>query len=133
MAKRYSRLPKGEARAIAAGDFERYLSLLSPEAVFMPPNVAPKSGDELRTWLRDFLNQFSIRLHHFAHGETIICGDVASHVYGCSWTAAPKSGGPGTLMHFKGMHILRRQRDGSWKITRNIWNTHPNPATEIEK
>jgi len=41
---RYSASPK---RKLEVGDIERYLSLLSPEAVFMPQNVAAKSGHEL--------------------------------------------------------------------------------------
>jgi len=121
------RITEEEASAIEAGDIEMYLSLLSPEAVFMPQNVAEKTGDELRSWLRDFLKRASIKFHNFAHGETVIRDDFACHVYSCSWTAAPRSGGPGTLMFFKGMHVLRRQPDGAWKIARNIWNSDPKP------
>ena len=68
----------------------------------MPPNAAAKSGDDLRNWLRDFLEQFSIKFHHFAHGETILRDDFACHAYSCSWTAAPRSGGTGALMFLQG-------------------------------
>lgn len=121
------RITQEEVSAIEAGDIGKYLSVLSPDAVFMPQNVAAKSGDDLRNWLRDFLEQVSIKLQHFAHGETIIRDDFACHAYSCSWTAVPRSGGTATLMFFKGMHVLRRQPDGSWKIARNIWNTDPKP------
>lgn len=121
------RITEEEVRAIEVGDSEKYFALLSADAVFMPPNVAAKTGDDLRNWMRDFLERVSINLHHFAHGETIVCGDLACHAYTCSWTAAPRSGGTGTLMFFKGMHVLQRHPDGSWKITRNIWNTDPKP------
>lgn len=121
------RITEEEARAIESGDIENYLSTLSPDAVFMPQNVTAKAGDDLRNWLRQFVEQFKIKLHHFAHGETTIREDLACHVYTCSWTATPRSGGSGTLMSFKGMHVLRRQPDGSWKIVRNIWNSDPQP------
>ena len=114
-----------EVAAIEAGDVDRYLALLSDDAVFMPQNVATKTGDDLRQWLRDFLDRVTIKYLQFAHGETVIRDDLACHACTCSWTAAPKSGGQPALMCFKGMHVLRRQPGGSWKISRSIWNTDP--------
>jgi ketosteroid isomerase-like protein len=55
----------------------------------------------------------------------VIRDDLACHVYTCSWTATPKSGGQPASMCFKGMHVLRRQPGGRWKISRSIWNTDP--------
>ncbi len=117
-----------EKAAIEAGDIRRYLALLSDDAVFMPQNVHSKTGDELRRWLADFLERFTIKYHDFAHTETIIRGDLAYHAYTCSWTAVPKSGGQPTLMYFKGLHVLRKQPGGAWRIFRSIWNTDPAPG-----
>jgi ketosteroid isomerase-like protein len=117
-----------EKAAIEAGDIRRYLALLSDDAVFMPQNVHSKTGDELRAWLADFLERVKITYLDFVHGETIIRGDLACHAYTCSWTAVPNSGGQPTLMHFKGLHVLRKQPGGPWRISRSIWNTDPAPA-----
>jgi ketosteroid isomerase-like protein len=117
-----------EKAAIEAGDLQRYLALLSDDAVFMPQNVHTKSGDELRRWLAEFLERVTIEYHDFAHRETIIRGDLAYHAYTCSWTAAPKSGGEPTWLYFKGVHVLRKQAGGPWKIFRSIWNTDPVPG-----
>jgi ketosteroid isomerase-like protein len=117
-----------EKAAIGAGDIQRYLALLSEDAVFMPQNVFAKTGDELRRWLADFLQRTTIKYLSFVHGETIIRDDLACHAYACSWTAVPKSGGEPTLMSFKGMHVLRKQRGGPWRISRSIWNTDPPPG-----
>lgn len=114
-----------EVAAVEAGDIHRYLALLSDDAVFMPQNAAAKTGDDLRSWLRDFLDRVTIKYLQFAHGETVIRDDLACHAYTCTWTAAPKSGGPPARMSFKGLHVLRRQPDGSWKISRSIWNSDP--------
>jgi len=114
-----------EVAAIEAGGIDRYLDLLSDDSVFMPPDVAAKTGDDLRQWLRDFLDRVTIKYLQFAHGETVIRDDLACHAYACSWTATPKSGGQPALMRFKGMHVLRRQAGGTWKIARSIWNTDP--------
>jgi ketosteroid isomerase-like protein len=126
--QRIVEITEEEVRAIEAGDINAYLSLLSADAVFMPQNATVKAGDELRAWLRDFLERFTIQYRHFAHGETIIRDDLACHTYTCSWIATPKSGGEAKLMFFKGMHVLARQVDGSWRIARSIWNTDPAPS-----
>jgi ketosteroid isomerase-like protein len=114
-----------EVAAIESGDIDRYLALLSDDAVFMPQNVAAKTGCDLRQWLRDFLDQVTIKYLQFTHGETVIRNDLACHAYSCSWTATPKSGGQPALMRFKGMHVLRRMPEGIWRISRSIWNTDP--------
>lgn len=116
---------EAETIAVEAGNADSYFSILSDDAVFMPPNVASKTGVDLRQWLRDFLERVTIEHVEFAHGETIIREDLACHAYTCRWTATSKCGGTPTSMAFKGMHVLRRQPGGSWKISRNIWNTDP--------
>ena len=118
-------LTEAEALAIECNDADRYFSLLSDDAQFMPPSVASKTGDDLRQWLRDFLQRVTIKYIEFAHGETVVREDLACHSYTCRWTATPKSGGPPAQMAFKGMHVLRRQPGGSWRISRSIWNTDP--------
>ncbi len=116
-----------EAAAIAAGDLARYLSLLAGEAVFMPPNSLERTGEELRRWLGEFLENVRVDYHSMHHDETHVAGDLAFHAFRCSWTASPKFGPKPARLHFKGVHVLRRQQDGSWKIAREIWNL--NPAT----
>lgn len=119
---------EAETTAIETASADTYFSILSDDAEFMPPNVAAKTGDDLRQWLREFLQRVTIEHIELAHGETIIREDLACHAYTCRWTATPKCGGPSASMAFKGMHVLRRQPGGSWKISRNIWNTDPTSA-----
>jgi len=114
-----------EAAAVQAGDAERYLSLLSPDAVFLPQNAAIKAGEELRCWMREFLERTIIHYLDFKHLETVVRDDVAYHAYTCRWTATAKAGGAPVETSFKGLQILRRQPDGSWKIATSIWNTDP--------
>ena len=117
-----------ESNAITSGDAERYMAILSEDAVFMPPNSLSKSGEELRQWLREFLGQTAVECLQMVHGETVIAGDLAYHEYGRSWRTRPRAGGPAAIAHFKGLHIVRRQEDGSWKLARNIWNVSPTTA-----
>lgn len=119
------RVTEEEAKAIEAGDVEDYLSLLCPDAVFMPQNATIKSGQELCRWMAAFLRRMTVRYQELIHLETIVRDDLAYHAYACRWTATPRSGGESVTTSFKGVHLLRRQQDGSWKIARSIWNTDP--------
>ena len=114
-----------EADAISRGDANLYFEILAQDAVFMPPNAMPKSDDDLRQWLRDFLADVKVEYLQSGHGQTLIAGDLAYHEYTCSWKVTPRSGGEPKTAHFKGVHLMRRFPDGSWKLSRNIWNLNP--------
>ncbi len=114
-----------EAAAISAGDLGRYLALLDNGAVFMPPGSHEKRGEDLRRWLAEFLQNVAVEYRSMCHEETRVAGNLAYHVFRCSWTATPRSNPKPALFHFKGLHLLRRQENGSWKIIREIWNLSP--------
>lgn len=117
-----------EMSAMASGDIHRYFSILADDAVFMPPNAPAKRGEELRCWLRDFLERFTTEWLYTADGETVVLGDLAYHDYIYSMRFTPKGGGEPGIGHGKGLHILRREPSGEWKIVRNIWNAAPPPT-----
>ena len=117
-----------EVAAIGNDDIKAYHAILADDAVFMPPNLPPKAGDELRLWLDDFLQSVTVQWLKFTHVETVVVGGCAYHVFACSWRVTPRAGGEPKVLHFKGLHILRRQLDGAWKLAREIWNTSPAAA-----
>lgn len=112
-----------EADAVAASDAARYFAVLAPDAVFLPPNLPPKREEELRTWLRDFVENFRVEWIQYAHDQTVVEGSLAYHRYSYRWKVTPKTGGPAIESAGKGLHVLRRQPDGSWKIAVNLWNS----------
>lgn len=114
-----------EAAAMQSGDMKEYLTILSDDAVFMPPNTLAKQGEELRQWLREFVNSNRVEWPRFEHGETIVAGDLAFHEYVYTMKATPKAGGQPAVGYGKGLQVLRREADGAWKILRNIWNARP--------
>lgn len=97
--------------ALRAGDNEAFLSMYSQDVFFMPPDSAPSVGmdamaaanglDGPLAWAEDY-------------EEVMVHGDWA-HVVG-AWTIGDQVAG-------KAIYILARQEDGSWKITREFWNT----------
>lgn len=114
-----------EAAVMRSGNMNEYLTILSEGAVFMPPNTAAKRGEELRQWLREFVDSNFVEWPRFEHGETMVAGDLALHEYVYTMKVTPKSGGNPVVGYGKGLHVLRREADGAWKVLRNIWNARP--------
>ncbi len=114
-----------EVQAIEGGDASTYFSILAADAVFLPPNTLPKTGDELRTWLAGFLAATKVEFLDNVHVETVIESRLAYHVFTCSWRVGSRTGGETRVLHFQGLHILTREAEGAWKIAREIWNTRP--------
>jgi uncharacterized protein (TIGR02246 family) len=118
-----------EVEAMAEDDIERYLPLLSEDALFLPPGLPSIGGEELRAWLREFLGEWRVEWLAYKHNETEVVGDLAFHRFSYSRRLEPKKGGQLEVSHGKGLHILRRSADGDWKIARETWNDRPTPNT----
>ncbi|KPJ95856.1 MAG: hypothetical protein AMS18_02110 [Gemmatimonas sp. SG8_17] len=114
-----------EVAAAANSDFKEYDAILAHDAVFMPPSGHSRSGGELRTWLRQFLEAFAVEWVSFQHGDVAVDGRLGFHTYEYEWRVTPRAGGAATVSRGKGLHVLRREADGSWKIVREIWNASP--------
>ena len=76
----------------------------------------------MRSWLQGVHDKFA-----FAGGEikslaTIPVGDWAWELYTAKRTLAPRAGGEAVEERYRGMHIYRRQPDGTWRIAQDIWN-----------
>jgi ketosteroid isomerase-like protein len=118
-----------EVESIADDDIDRYLPLLSDDALFLPPGLPSIRGEELHAWLREFHDQWRVEWLAYHHNETEVVGDLAFHRFSFSRRLEPKSGGQLQVSHGKGLHILRRSADGEWTIARETWNDRPTPHT----
>ncbi len=114
-----------EKTAVESGDILEYLSILSDDAQFLPPDSFPKDNGELRTWLHNFADQYSIKWLDFTSLEIEVIDNLAYHVYCYRWSSTPRQGGRTNIAAGKGIHILRKEHDGAWRITREIWNSNP--------
>ncbi|MCI0436956.1 MAG: SgcJ/EcaC family oxidoreductase [Gemmatimonadetes bacterium] len=118
-----------ELQLAAAGDPVAFASVMTADAIAMPPNEPAKTGAALTQWLSDFMAGFSISAQPYTHEEITVLGDVAIHRFSFTWTITPKAGGAAVTESGKGIHILRRQADGTWRISRDVWNMDaPPPA-----
>lgn len=104
------------------GDVDALMALYTEDPVFMPPNSDPLQG-------RDALEEFVSGM--FANGgfsqfqydmlELYVLGDDAAEVISYSFTLP---GDEGVSDGGSDIHIWQRQEDGSWKIHRDLFNSH---------
>jgi ketosteroid isomerase-like protein len=116
---------KREPAFMSSGDFDGWLSILAESAVYMPPNTPSKEGKVLRDWLKEFILSARVEWLDYVDGYTEISGNLAFHDYSYKWRVSPKNGSTPIIGRGKGIQILSRFPDGSWKIVRNIWNSNP--------
>ncbi len=94
------------------------------------------SGNEaIRKWT-DMVKQYTVG-GKYTDRKVIVSGDYsgaprlrrrsASERFVGELSLTPKAGGAAITERIKGVHILRRQPDGSWKIAQDVWNTDTPP------
>ena len=122
--EKLNRLQKQVDAAIIGGDSERYVTLLTDDAVLLPPNGAPVSGkEEIRRWNEAMSKQFRIVSYASVDDEVVVADDWAFRRATVDWTIAPVAGGEAVRDSGKFIIIYRRGLDGSWRVARDIWNS----------
>ena len=82
----------------------------------------------VKTMYESFFPQFGAVEQTVSLEEVQVAGDWAFAWGTEQFTLVPRAGGAPIEMQGKGMSILSRQPDGSWKFARGINNSLPKPA-----
>ncbi len=109
---------------IRSDDFDRYFDLFSEDAVWMMPSSFSDIGrDQARRFYR-FTEKFRFEQETLVE-EVVVSGDVAYVRVSFDGYLRPKvdDGSPPLRSASRHIWILKKQHDGCWKITRDIWNT----------
>lgn len=113
-----------EQAAAEAGDVEGFVALMASDMMVMAPNAPAVSGIEAsRQWVEDFMGAFTVSFSEYNSDDVVVSGDIAIERISGVWTVTPKAGGEPVTEWVKGVHIYRRQADGSWKMTHDLWNS----------
>ncbi len=109
---------------LAAADVEGNLAVYTNDFTFMLPNKPAISGKEaMRDWLKTVFDQFSFESKHVPDKIDIV--DDRAIVPGqFTGLMTPKSGGMAQPFNFKYLHIYRKQPDGTWKLSIEIFNSN---------
>jgi ketosteroid isomerase-like protein len=109
-----------EAAAFNAGEIS--FAHASPDIMLMPPGEPAAMGTAAATaWGEAFLAEFSVELT-YTTDNFFVSGDWAIEPYALTAVLTPVDGGDPLEEVGKGIHIYRRQADGSWKMTHDAWN-----------
>ena len=119
-----------ELSSIIAGDIAANVAMLTDDAVIMPANEPSVTGAEIEGWFTEFREAFAISAGEYASHDISIHGDIAIDYYRGELTMTPAGSDEPVIESMKGIHILERQADGSWKISYDIWNSN-NPMPEM--
>lgn len=114
-----------------AGDLEAWLSSFAEDAIVMVPNLpALTTKLAIRQWNEPIFEQFDLH-EESDFREVEVAGDWGYIRAHWIWTQTPKSGGSSVKYTGHSIWIVRRQPNGSWKITRGIFNyDNPIPGAE---
>lgn len=115
---------EAEATAAEAGNVAGMAALLASDAVFLPPNSPPIAGaGAVEAWIDEFMAEVSVRFDSYQTEDVRVDGDLAVEYYSGAWTVTPTGGGEPMTETIKGLHVLARQADGSWKLVYDIYNS----------
>jgi ketosteroid isomerase-like protein len=106
--------------ALAAGDAETLRELTDESHITFPSNLPPLEGREANYAANSkWFEKFRV-VEHWQPRDIVVAGDWAYECGHFTAESQPQSGGE--VAHFSGnyLRILRRQRDGGWKMIREM-------------
>jgi uncharacterized protein (TIGR02246 family) len=124
---RIEELHRADMRASKAGDYRTLRTLLSDDAVVLPPGGRMIRGrealDESFARMAQAAPPAEVLDYRFEWHEVRVCGDYAFEWGYILGEERDRRTGEVRSARYHAMRVLQRQHDGSWKVHRTIWNT----------
>jgi len=126
-----------EAAIVKSGSVDSMSAIYTDDVDFMPPGEPAIQGiDAAKKWAQNMMAQMNVAANYTSSHVTV-SGDIAVDRYTANFGGTPKTGGPATTEVIKGVHVLKRQAGGGWKIALDTWNADapeaPPPAADAKK
>ena len=108
--------------AECAGSVDKFRNFFTEDLVMMGPNKPPViGGDSVAALMRVFHNAFAVQVEYNSQ-EIVVFGDWAFDRGTEQYSLTPKAGGEPIRKSGNYLYLYQRQKDGSWKQSRVIWN-----------
>ena len=112
--------------AFLSRDLDRFVDCHDDEVVCLPPDGSPIYGIAAwRSWLSGWWDHVEIVEAPRYIEEILVDGEWAFEWH--TEKMVMGSGDKQTVSYGKGLHVLRKQVNGGWKLARYIWNSSPEP------
>lgn len=112
-----------EMAFVSTSNVDSLVTVYTSDVTFMAPNEPAVQGqDALRKWGEATFGQITMT-GRYTSSEVSVSGDWAVDRYTATLTATPKAGGSAIEEKIKGVHIMNRQPDGTWRIAQDVWNS----------
>ena len=125
--ERIDALHRADMEASRRGDYHTLRSLMSDDAVVLPPGGRMMRGREAldRSFaaMAQAVPSSEVLEYRFEWHEVQVCGDYAFEWGYIVGRERSLSTGEETAERYHVMRVLQRQADGAWKVHRTIWNT----------
>lgn len=125
------RLHRRDMRASRAGDFETLRSLVDDEAVMFPPGAAAQRGakdfDAAFERMRAGPRTHEVLEYRMQFEDVKIFGNYAVEWGAIRGATRELATGRVVQSEYHVMRVLRRQRNGRWKVYRSIWTPSGGP------
>jgi ketosteroid isomerase-like protein len=109
--------------AYRKSDCDAMVSQAASDASMEPPNTATAKGpDGIRAWCQPMFTQMKTKELNVANKNIDVSGDLAVDTGDYDWTLTAAGGGDQRIQG-RYVTIWHRQTDGSWKMSRLIWNS----------
>jgi ketosteroid isomerase-like protein len=121
--------PDEPAQPVNASDADRCGAVWVADGALMPPHHPPVQGRQaIVEYLRSLFSRSTVGLR-FTSSHIHLAGDTALEDVTYTAVIGPRGDVSPIKDAGKALHAYRRQPDGSWKLSLDIWNSDQ-PARE---
>jgi uncharacterized protein (TIGR02246 family) len=110
--------------AMGANDADALMQELSDDVTFMPPGQAPARGKAaVRAWYEGTIAEATTVEVQIHDRGVVVADDSGIESGSYVWTLSPVGGGEPFATRGSFIAIWRKESDGAWRITSDIWNS----------
>ncbi|MDP9224792.1 MAG: DUF4440 domain-containing protein [Actinomycetota bacterium] len=110
--------------ALRSDNSDSLMALMADDVVLMPPNEPVLKGKAaVRAWYDQFLTQLHTSSLTVSNREVLLGDGFATEIANFEWGLTPVAGGPAMVDSGGYMQVWRRDPNGRWLFSREIWNS----------